>query len=181
MLIPIGFFGAGGASPAYELIETVLATGSQTSITFSSIPQTYKHLQLRIVAKNNNGSNSQGQVRYNNDSSFIYTSHQMVQISGGVQSQMIGQNSFYGQVGVYSNNSDSTNFAPSIMDILDYRNTGKNRTAKILNGLVGSLNRVFMTSHLYRSTSAVTSITFLMDNGATLSTDSRFSLYGIKG
>jgi hypothetical protein len=37
--------------PVYEQIATTLVSSGQSSIVFSSIPQGYKHLQLRYVTK----------------------------------------------------------------------------------------------------------------------------------
>jgi len=51
MHIPLGILAAsgGGAAGAFESIATVTATGSQTSLTFTSIPNTYQHLQLMFL------------------------------------------------------------------------------------------------------------------------------------
>ena len=74
MLIPIGFFGAGAAAGAYELIETQVLGSDVYSITFSSVPQTYKHLQIRLTARCT-ASGSTGDwlsIRFNGDSSGNY-------------------------------------------------------------------------------------------------------------
>ena len=45
---------AGGVPPvttAYESIATTTLSSTQATITFSSIPSTYEHLQIRWIAK----------------------------------------------------------------------------------------------------------------------------------
>ena len=52
--IVAGTFSAGVApvTSSYESIATVsVGSGGQSSIVFSSIPSTYKHLQLRAIAR----------------------------------------------------------------------------------------------------------------------------------
>jgi hypothetical protein len=39
------------AGGAYESIATVTATGTESTITFSSIPSTYQHLQIRALSR----------------------------------------------------------------------------------------------------------------------------------
>jgi hypothetical protein len=78
-------------------------------------------------------------------------------------------------------------FGSLIMDILDYANTNKYKTTRGIigfdtNGTVaGYGGRVGLISGNWRSTSAITSITFTVDNAANYSANSKFSLYGIKG
>lgn len=58
----------GDFSDAYETIATFTATSTTNQIQFSSIPQTYRHLHFRIVARGVPGANS-SMVFYVNTSS----------------------------------------------------------------------------------------------------------------
>jgi hypothetical protein len=69
----------GAPAGAFESIATAVGTGSNTTITFSSIPATFKHLQVRMLAKDtHNGGGAL--VRYtplviNGDTGANYTRH----------------------------------------------------------------------------------------------------------
>ena len=58
------------ATETYELLATVDLNSSATTITFSGISQSYKHLVVSVVPK---GTGSQdGRLRINNDSGGNY-------------------------------------------------------------------------------------------------------------
>ena len=74
-------------------------------------------------------------------------------------------------------------FGVGIVDILDYTNTNKNKVFRSING--DDLNGegfASLTSGVWNSTSAITSITFgSVDGGTNMPQYSTFALYGIKG
>jgi hypothetical protein len=75
-------------------------------------------------------------------------------------------------------------FGSGVVDILDYKNTNKNKTIRSIGGydINGSGSGYAYTSFYsgnWRSTSAVTSITFTMVAGD-YAQYSSFALYGIK-
>jgi hypothetical protein len=80
--------------------------------------------------------------------------------------------------------STNTNmFAAGVIDILDYTNTNKYTTVRILAGQnVNSTSgeAISLTSGLWMSSSAVTSIT-LTGRTTNIGQYSNFALYGIKG
>jgi hypothetical protein len=71
------------ATGAYDLLESTVLTGNQTSVTFSNINtnygSTYKHLQLRVVTRDTftGGSGSTVFIRYNADSGNNYAFHSL--------------------------------------------------------------------------------------------------------
>jgi predicted patatin/cPLA2 family phospholipase len=73
-------------------------------------------------------------------------------------------------------------FAANVLDILDYSNTNKFKTARVINGVDvnGAGGYVEFTSSNWRSSSAVTSIQIITQNPTTLAASSSFALYGIK-
>ena len=164
---------------SYESIQTVtVGSGGSSSITFSSIPSTYKHLQIRFIAAGTGSPSVYGQ--FNSDSSAIYTRHRL-QGNGSTASAdgVISQNqmSLFGSAGLPT----STTFGAVIMDVLDYENTNKFKTVRTLQGLDknGSGN-IELTSYLWRSTAAINAISFVPTSG-NFSEYSSFALYGIKG
>jgi hypothetical protein len=73
-------------------------------------------------------------------------------------------------------------FGTVIIDFLDYSNTNKNKTARILNGYDTNGNgEVWLSSYLYSTdTSAITSIEFIPWDLSTFAQYSTFVLYGVK-
>lgn len=184
MLIPFGVFsaaGAGGGASAgdYELIQSNILGSDTSSITFSSIPSTYKHLQVRMVAAEPTGGNGAITMRFNGDSAGNYSMHYLEGRGSSVVSGSYGTSA----TEIYALWSRGLASYPNqwgagIVDILDYRGT-KNKTVRSLNGQPDS--RICLWSGAWYSTSAVTSITFNPLFTANIASGSRFSLYGIKG
>lgn len=169
-----------GYSPAIDemdLIErVVVGSGGTSSITFSNIPQTYQHLQLRVLA----GDSSTG-VNWSwasitlNGSASNYSWHTLYgtgSIAGeeGAPSVSIGR--FY--IGI------STHFGAAVMDLLDYTSTSKNKTVRQIAGVdVNGGGIITIGSSLwYSSPAAITSITIAGGSG-NFRQHSTFSLYGV--
>jgi hypothetical protein len=167
---------------SYESIATVVANGSSSSITFSSIPQTYQHLQIRGIAKSPNGGPALV-IQYNGDSSVNYKSHYLEGNGASAYSGVGGTNT-YGYVGYPTPGSANSNMrSTTIIDILDYTNTNKNKTTKSLTGYDTNNTvdgYVDLFSNLWMSTAAITSITLTIQNELFV-VNSQFALYGIKG
>jgi hypothetical protein len=165
---------------SYESIATTtVGAGGVSSITFSSIPATYQHLQIRAIYQDTSASGFQNQFfRFNGDSATNYDWHYIFGdgASVTVNASLSASSIFGGQI-VNSNNS---NFGTSIIDILDYKDTNK---YKVTRGLYGNdqngSGRMQMVSGLWRSTSAISSIVFT--TSANFAQYSSFALYGIKG
>lgn len=166
--------GAGGGAGDFESIASVNATG--TTVTFSSIPSTYKHLQIRWMATD--GGNTPF-IRFNGDSSSVYTTHSI----DGNGSTVYAQNQInagLGYINFWGSPSASNTFETGITDIIDYASTTKFKTVRTFSGYdENGSGAVSLTSNLWRSTSAITSLVITM--GAGYRSGSVFSLYGIKG
>ena len=170
---------------SYESIATVTLGSSQSSITFSSIPSTYQHLQIRGISKCSRTSADQGTFRYrlNGDTSSSYSYHRLFGNGSSVSSD--GGGSFnYGYLyyGATTNDTAST-FGVSVWDILDYSNTNKYTTVRYLGGLSNNntSDGVGIGSNAWLNTSAVNSIVIEIDGGFNFLQYSSFALYGIKG
>jgi hypothetical protein len=182
----IGAIVAGGLSAmtppitsSYESIETfTVGSGGQSTITFSVIPSTYKHLQIRGIANSQFDGNLL--VRLGNgtvDSGSNYSWHQLYG-TGAVGGTSSGANAT--QMYCASLTNATSIYGTSIIDILDYANTNKYKTIRSLDGLDANGSGVVdFASGSWRSTSAVSTIE-LRCNG-TFTQYSSFALYGIKG
>jgi hypothetical protein len=163
------------AGTSYESISTTTLSSSASSVTFSSISQTYTHLQLRYIARHS-GQNRFVRIRFNgNTTSSNYAYHI---INGTGSSVTVG----YENDGCYAPrlSYNANTFGVGVVDILDYTNTNKNTTIRAIGGRDdnGSGDVDFL-SGVFLNTAAITSIELTLAAG-TYQTYSHFALYGIK-
>jgi len=184
MLIPFGVFSAAGAgaTSSYELIATTAGNGSSNIVSFTSIPQGYKHLQVRMVARTTDTYNggTYGTMFFN-DAATTYNSHYLYGAGTSVTS---GYNTGNIYLERFTTNGDTSGVhGAMILDLLDYTNTNKYKTVRFLGGYNGSgARQMQMSSGLWQSTSAITKIDiYSPTSGIYWTTTSRFSLYGIRG
>ena len=175
-----GSLSAGGVATSYESIATANGTGSSGVITFSSIPATYEHLQIRILGRSTSTGTTIA-ITANSDTGSNYARHF---VYGDGSTAGAGGNASQSNMGiayVTSSSNLSNTYAVNIVDVLDYRNTNKYKTFRVLTGVDvnGSGGYVQLSSGLWQSTSAITSLTFT--NSTNYTTDTSFALYGIKG
>jgi hypothetical protein len=167
------------APSSYESIATTTVTSATTSsVTFSSIPATYKHLQVRTLVKGS-GTNYV-LIRFNSDTGSNYTSHFMYGDGTGVgaATASTAQTSLYG---LRASSGSQVGYGGSILDILDYTNTNKYKTTNTICGdEQNGSGFIFILSGLWLNTNAITSITLLSQSGD-FDQYSSFALYGIKG
>lgn len=171
------------ASAANNYMETIASTlvgaGGVSSITFSNIPQGYKHLQLRAnVLTTSAGGGVYAQ--FNSDTGANYTRHYILGTGAAASSAAataISNLEFFGE----STGTSITQPSVVIVDILEYTNTNKYKTTRSLSGVdKNGSGEIEIISGLWLNTSAITSI-LLFPSGPNYAQYSRFSLYGIKG
>ena len=176
------------APTSYESIATVLVgSGGQSTITFSSIPSTFKHLEIRSFAKNSESA-SYGEpiiASFNGDTTF--TNYRYHFLYGGGSSASAGQVQTAGWtgavVGSSCGNTPTSVFGASVGTILDYANTNKNKVVRALGGhdMNGTSGEITFSSGLWLNTAAITSITLTVIGGFNFQQHSQIALYGIKG
>lgn len=159
----------------YESISTTTVGGAgSASVTFSSIPATYTHLQVRYSLL---GAGLQYNIQINGDTGNNYSMHYIngdgatVTVLNAINTNKILQN--------FVTATSATNPTVGVTDVLDYANTNKYKTTRTLDGMDSNgSGQVSFVSGNWRSTSAITSITF--NSGGTFTQYSTFALYGIK-
>lgn len=169
---------------SYESIATTTVGGTaQSTITFSSIPSTFKHLQLRILARSNRaGTEDIFVVRFNSDSGANYSRHFL--LGNGSATSSFGQG---GETYILADASggatSGTNvFGACVMDVLDYADTNKFKTLRGLGGIdTNGGGYLTLISGNWRNTNAITSITITSYYSSSWVQYSHFALYGIKG
>ena len=169
------------ANSYYQIGTTTVGAGGVSSITFSSIPSTYTHLQIRGIARLTSTSNNVI-FRPNNDSSTAnYTYHSIygdgtTTTADGYVSGLSGAYSLYAT----SNNQSANIFATGIIDVLDYANTNKLKTFRSLQGFdANGTGLMFRSSAAWKITSAISSLTLVPEAG-NFAEYTAFALYGIK-
>jgi hypothetical protein len=171
----------GVSTSSFESIATVtVGSGGASTITFSSIPGTYTHLQIRGIGRSSNGGAPDNiYARINSDSSTNYSNHYLW--GNGTVAQATGgsNNDLYIAGRQTGNDSLSNTFGATVIDILDYANTNKYKTIRYLAGWdTNGAGEAWFASANWRSTSAITSLTCY--NSFNWVQYSHFALYGIK-
>jgi hypothetical protein len=180
--------GNAGYDPAATwLIQRITAAGGETSFSFTGIPQTYTSLQIRGLAKDAQAVTGTTQINFtfNGDSGANYGYHWL---NGNGTSAAVSSSigNTFGTIyfAGLGNTSLANMYGTSITDIQDYASTTKNKTTRSFSGGNGNLTttnfRVALTSNLWLSTAAITSITLTSGSGSTFIAGSTFALYGMK-
>ena len=172
-----------GAANSYESIATVtVGSGGSSTITFSSIPSTYTHLQIRAITRSTrSAANSNIYLGFNNDTTTgnYYGHYLNGDGSSAGAGAKIGSTTSAIIVSAAATSTSSV-FTGAVIDILDYANTNKYKTIRGLDGrdLNGS-GQVAITSALWAYTNAVDRIELKPFNG-NFAQYSHFALYGIR-
>lgn len=174
-------FAAAYSSPidSYNSLATItVGSTALSSVTFAGIPAGYKHLQIRALFVMS-GTVSSGFIAFNGDNaSGNYSYHGINGDSTGVgATALISQNQ-----GKYTGLAGTSPAGNNIMvmDILDYANTNKHKTARAFycwdaNGT----GYVEFNSNRWGSTLAISSIA-LTTSGNSFAQYSHIALYGVK-
>ncbi len=160
--------------------------GTNTStITFNSIPDTYKHLQLRgIMRTSRTAGNDLLSMRFNNDSGGNYSDHALGGDGSTAYTDKNVSASFINVQRSSSNFNGSNIFGVYVIDILDYTSTSKNKTTRALGGYdANGSGEIYLNSGLWRNSStAINRIDLILPSYTTNFTQySQFALYGING
>jgi hypothetical protein len=171
---------------SYESIATVtVGAGGSSSVTFSSIPSTYQHLQIRYLAKTSRAAvNDYAKLEINTDTTTSnYRGHSLSGDGGSTYGETTA-NAI--EIGGFPGNTNADMFGVGVLDFLDYANTNKYKTIRTLDGFnqnsaSAGTGYVALQSGLWMSSSAITSIKFTSGTSSNFVQYSSFALYGIKG
>lgn len=163
---------------SFESIATAtVGSGGSSFIEFTSIPQTYQHLQIRST--NFASSSSWVVINLNSDTSTSSYAHHRLGTDGG--GGIVGSN-----IANSATNYAFTSYVhtgASVIDILNYSNTTRNKTIRGLHAHKSDSNtdgEVNFMAHLWMNTNAITSIKLSLPS-VTFNQHTTFALYGIKG
>lgn len=161
-------------TPTYTPLATVTLGSAAASVTFSSIPATYRDLVLVVQVQQNSTGIREGLIRPNNDSANVSG----VYMDGSGTTVTTGTNSVIGAHYIASGPAANTPCS-AITQIMDYSAIDKHKT--FINRTGSSFNPVSTSVSRWASTSAITSLVYVSSQGGNFSAGSTFNLYGIAG
>lgn len=159
-------------------IATTTLSSNNSTIEFSAIPQIYKHLQIRAVHQSTAAAWSN--ISINSDTTAAnYVYHRLLG-DGSAASGEAGTSNRR-----FFTSYPSPYWCTSVIDVLDYTNTNKNKTIRGLHAWAGDGSSGFngeaaLISNLWLNSSAISNITITIP-GQNFTTYSKFALYGIQG
>jgi len=170
------------ATRTYELIATATGTGSNSVITFSSIPNTYTDLRLMMNLQTVSGGPN-NLIVFNGDSGTNYS----YRVIGASPSATVyygsgqGLNYIYNTIGT---NLNTFGTSCRTLDIFQYKNTSVYKTVIEVENTNTSTSTVggtynLTSTQLWSSTAAITSISMSIA-GDTYATTTECRLFGIK-
>jgi len=165
----------------YTPIASITLGTASTTVTFSSIPQTYT--DLIVVASVGNATTSSNMlIRFNSDTASNYSQTTLA----GDGSGAVASNRYSGATNISpierEEISDIANtYSVSTININNYSNTTTYKSTLSRSSTPNSSSPgTDVQAGLWRSTAAITSITLLVNTGSFI-TNSTFNLYGILG
>ena len=171
---------------SYESIATTtVGAGGSASISFSSIPSTYTHLQIRGIARMTASQDRDSiKLTFNSDTGSNYARHSLWGSGSAASAFGAASEAFVILTDFAAATATASIFGTAVIDVLDYTNTNKYTTVRSLGGVdLNAAVTVYdgLNSGLWMNTAAITSITLTPYTGANFAQYSSFALYGIKG
>ena len=159
----------------YEPIATQTLGSNAATVTFSSIPATYTDLVI-IAQMKNNGTGSDFLATFNSDSGSNYSRT----ILGGNGSSTYSARATNASFARFNYSEPITTDGNTIykINIFNYSNTTTNKT--VINRADRGVTSTVAIVNLWRSTSAINSITFATDLSGNFVSGSIITIYGIK-
>jgi len=158
------------ATPTYDLLDSTTLSASASSVTFTSIDQSYRDLVLVIDVINADSGNKAVFCQLNGDTGSNYPYVRMAG-NGTSTSSFVVSTDFHLNL---SNTNDSTT-SIGIAHFMDYSATDKHKTVLSRQNRVGLVSA---KAHRYANTDAITSMLFFLNSGD-IASGSTLSLYGI--
>jgi hypothetical protein len=161
------------AGSTYTPIATTTLGSAASSVTFSSIAGTYTDI-IAILNTSITTGTADVRIQVNGDTGSNYSTT-VVTGSGSTAGSFRYSNQTYGRLN-YDGYADTTFGQNAIVNLMNYANSTTFKT--ILARGNNAANGTSAVVNLWRSTSAINSITFSA-SASTFVTGSRFTLYGI--
>lgn len=171
-------------APGWNLIGTTVTAGSQTSVTFSSIPGGYKHLMLLFSGQSASASEDEIWLQFNSDTGANY-------YTGIIYNSSSSATAFYTNAdtgGVPACDTASSTQSGSFgtgcsVSITGYSNTSSYKTVTSQNVAMAGTGSTNIHTRLYggywKNTAAISTIKAYFSSGSAFVNNSIVSLYAI--
>lgn len=167
----------------YQLISKTELTGTATTITFNSIPQTYSDLVLRMSASISTAGRNSVRFLFNGDTAPSPIGLEFTASGAGFSTVYDPGSS--GEFYLYPGAAGTSGIQPGLCEIYIPRYTSASTFSPIYaytvveeNGTAGN-NYLYSSAILYNKSAAKTSFTLTLFSG-NFQANSNFYLYGIK-
>ena len=164
-------------------VITVGAAGA-SSVTFTNIPSTYAHLQVRCIARISTSADRESvKLTFNSDTGSNYSRHSLWGSGSAVSAYGAANEAYILLTDFAAASATASIFGAAVTDILDYKDTNKYKTVRSLGGVdLNAAVTVYdgLNSGSWRNTNAITSMTFTPFSGNNFVQYSQFALYGVK-
>ena len=171
------------SNPSFVSIATSsVGSGGASSISFTPIPSTYKHLQVRGIMRDTRATNPDSLLlTFNSDSGTNYSYHYL-NGDGSITDSVGAASANYIFLSRFAGANQTANaFGGIVIDILEYANANNYKTTRSIGGYdANGVGAVKLDSGNWRNTAAITSLTLTPANTSFVQYSS-FALYGIKG
>ena len=167
------------ANETYTLIQKTTLNASAASITFSSIPQTFTDLVVKVSGRSASASNQSAFNMNINSSSSGYTYKWLY---GLPASGTAGSTGASDSVVGYANGSTATanTFGSAEIYIPNYTSSNyKSASADAISEGNVTDQRLGLVAYLWANTAAITSLSFVMNDASNWSQYTSISLYGV--
>jgi hypothetical protein len=168
---------------AYESIATTtVGSGGATDVTFTSIPGTFSHLQIRAIARTNRATTRDALKITVNGNTSTYSYHNLLGTNPVTVQGLTGEPNI-GFSDVVGNSASANMFGAMIIDILDYASTTKIKPLRAIGGgdANGSGFAADGSGAYFGNANALTSVKLESYGGSGFIQYTQFALYGIKG
>lgn len=168
----------------YTPIASITLGAATSTVTFSSIPQTYTDLVVVCSSRASTSGTYDDEfgMRFNSDTGNNYSRTRILS-DGSSAGSLRGTNEDKMYGGFHPKSTDTASvFSLNIWQIFNYANTTTYKTVLVRgNNDRSSAGQVILSVTLWRSTAAITSFNFTLGSGGSFAINSTFNLYGILG
>jgi hypothetical protein len=166
-----------------QLIASQVLTSTTASITFSAIPGTFKDLVIRISARTDRSATSDSiKMTINSDNTTIYSFTRLRGDGTSATSNRNTGNTYVSVENTDGNTATSNTFDSTEIYIPSYLSTANKSISSVImreDNSTAATTYNSVQAHLYRNTSAITSLSFAPSNGPNFVSGSSFYLYGL--
>ena len=168
---------------SFDSIATFSINSTTSTVEFTSIPSTYKHLQIRAFGKTSAATGNADAFVFNFNSlgnvttSTGYAHYLSTDGSSSASGYAVQSTTPY----LYYIIGRNAQFGGCVIDIFNYANTNMYKTLRAIGGQDANGSGVIaISSFLWQNTAAISSIK-IDPNGNSFLQYSHIALYGIKG